>query len=88
VAMITSNQAYGSGTMIGDAAKWPARIITRAPDQQEAYITATINLKQIRHKRSTSRNFAQRRPDLYGDLVAPKATSTKEGAPQIRIAKP
>ena len=88
VAMITTNQAYGSGTMIGDAAKWPARIITRAPDQQEAYITATINLKQIRHKRSTSRNFAQRRPDLYGDLVAPKATSTKEGAPQIRIAKP
>lgn len=80
VGMIAANQAYGSGTMIGD---WPARIVAQCPDKQEAYITATINLKQIRRVRSTSRNFAQRRPDLYGDLVAPKATSTKDGDPQI-----
>ncbi len=66
VGMIAANQAYGSGTMIGD---WPARILERCPDQTEAYISGTINLKRIRNARSNSRNFQQRRPDLYGELV-------------------
>ena len=66
VAMIATNQAYGSGTMIGN---WPARIIAGSPIKQESYISATINLKQIRRVRSASRNFQQRRPDLYGRLV-------------------
>ncbi|MBI2478542.1 MAG: hypothetical protein HYV60_07845 [Planctomycetia bacterium] len=68
VGMITANQAYGSGTMIG---AWPAQIAARCPDKSEAYITATINLKQIRNARANSRNFQQRRPDLYGDLITP-----------------
>ena len=72
VAMVSTNQAYGSGTMIGDCGAWPARIISRCPDKQEAYITATVNLKQIRQARSSSRNFQQRRPDLYGPLATPK----------------
>ncbi|WP_182864740.1 carbon-nitrogen hydrolase family protein [Rhodopirellula sp. JC639] len=66
VAMITSNQAYGGGTMIGDGR---SRILAQSPARQESYITATINLARVRHMRSTSRNFAQRRPDLYGELV-------------------
>ena len=82
VAMITTNQAYGSGTMIGDISGAPARIIDRCPDKTEAYITGTINLKRIRHVRSLSRNFAQRRPDLYDDLVTPKATLSKDGSAQ------
>ena len=64
----TTNQAYGSGTMIGD---WPAKIVARSPDRQEAYISATINLERIRQKRAHSRNFQQRRPELYQPLVAP-----------------
>ena len=68
VAMVTTNQAYGSGTMIGD---WPAKIVARSPDRQEAYISATINLERIRQKRAHSRNFQQRRPELYQPLVAP-----------------
>ncbi len=68
VAMITANQAYGSGTMIAD---WPTRIVERCPDRTEAYITATLDLKQIRLRRSHSRNFQQRRPDLYDELTAP-----------------
>lgn len=75
VAMISTNQAYGSGTMIGDCAKWPARIIARCPNEQESYISATIDLKQIRQTRAASRNFRQRRPDLYGTLVTPKDDS-------------
>lgn len=72
VAMIATNQAYGSGTMIGDVSGSPSRIIARCPDRQEAYISGTINLKHIRRIRGSSRNFAQRRPDLYGPLVTPK----------------
>ena len=67
VGMIAANQAYGSGTMIGD---WPARIIERCPDKTESYITATINFKRFRTARENSRNFQQRRPDLYGTLTA------------------
>lgn len=76
VAMISTNQAYGGGTMIGD---WPARILDRCPVKTEAYISATIDLQAIRKKRASSRNFQQRRPDLYGDLAVPieKLHSTK-----------
>ncbi len=70
VAMVAANQAYGSGTMIAD---WPSQILKRSPDETESFISATVNLGQIRRIRSTSRNFQQRRPDLYGELVAPKS---------------
>lgn len=66
VGMICTNQAYGGGTMIGDV---PAKVLARCPDREEAYITAEINLARIRQTRKYSRNFRQRRPDLYGPLV-------------------
>lgn len=66
VAMVTTNQAYGGGTMIAD---WPATIKAQCPSQKEAYITATIDLKRLRHIRKHSRNYQQRRPDLYGELL-------------------
>lgn len=69
VAVVSTNQAYGAGTMIAD---WPTRILARCPDRKESYITATINLKNIRRARKYSRNFQQRRPDLYGEIVKPK----------------
>lgn len=68
VAMITTNQAYGGGTMIADPSDGPATILQRAPDKQEAYITATLDLARVRARRASSRNFQQRRPDLYGKL--------------------
>lgn len=82
VAMITTNQAYGAGTMIADGTRH-GHIIARTPDRKESYITGTINLQHIRRRRSGSRNFTQRRPDLYKDLVAPKRPSVEEGAPQV-----
>lgn len=72
VAMVTTNQAYGSGTMIGDCSQ-RGRILARCPDKEEAYISATINLGQVRAIRNSSRNFAQRRPDLYHELVKPNS---------------
>jgi beta-ureidopropionase len=71
VAMISANQSYGSGTMIGDMATWQPQILARAPDRQEAYISAVIDLEQVRKLRESSRNFQQRRPDVYGEIVNP-----------------
>jgi len=80
VAMICTNQAYGGGTLIAD---WPTRIVARCPDRKEAYITETINLEQVRKARKFSRNFQQRRPDLYGELVGVRtAVSGKDASPQ------
>ncbi len=79
VAMIATNQAYGSGTMIGDNAKSSTGLLAKCPDRKESYISATINLKRIRQQRASSRNFQQRRPDLYGTLVAPKESLDPAG---------
>jgi predicted amidohydrolase len=68
VALVCANQAYGGGTMIGD---WPARILARCPEKKESYITATINLSKIREARKFSRNFRQRRPELYDEIIKP-----------------
>jgi len=68
VALVSTNQAYGGGTMIGD---WPARILVQCPEKKEDHITATINLAGVRQARRLSRNFRQRRPELYGDIVEP-----------------
>lgn len=68
VAMICTNQAYGSGTMIAD---WPTRILAHCPEPKESYITATINLGNVRAARHNSRNFRQRRPSLYEKIVDP-----------------
>jgi len=71
VAMITTNQAYGGGTMIADCTQWPAQILKQCPYKKESYITATINLQRIRNIRTNSRNFMQRRPDLYKEIIKP-----------------
>ena len=68
VAMVTANQSYGGGTMIGDP---PTRILATCPDREEAYLSATVDLGKVRKIRANSRNFQQRRPELYGDLVKP-----------------
>lgn len=66
VAMIVTNQAYGGGTMIADRGN---QIIAQAPDRSEAYISADIDLQRVRQRREKSRNFQQRRPELYQPLL-------------------
>jgi len=77
VAVVATNQAYGAGTMIGD---WPTRILAHCPEKGERYITATINLAGVRHARRHSRNFQQRRPELYGEIVKPLPDVSSEAA--------
>ena len=66
VALVTANQAYGGGTMIAD---WPATIKATCPPQEESYVSASIDLKRLRDIRKHSRNYQQRRPDLYGEIL-------------------
>lgn len=66
VAMVATNQAYGSGTMIGQP---PAEILAACMEAKESYITATIDLGRVRQARQNSRNLRQRRPDAYGEIV-------------------
>lgn len=68
IAMVSANQAYGGGTMIG---QWPAQILAQCPPKQEAFIVATVDLARVRRARQSSRNQAQRRPDLYQSIVTP-----------------
>ncbi|MCK4746982.1 MAG: carbon-nitrogen hydrolase family protein, partial [Bacteroidales bacterium] len=66
ISVICTNQAYGSGTMIAD---WPGKIKASCPEAKEDYITATLDLKRLRHARKNSRNAQQRRPDIYEELL-------------------
>lgn len=83
VAVISTNQAYGAGTMIAD---WPARILARCQEKKEEYVAATINLRALRNVREHSRNFQQRRPELYGEIVRPVSASdeTEGDGPEIQ----
>jgi predicted amidohydrolase len=71
VAMITTNQSYGAGTMIG---QWPAQILATCPERKESYITGTISLDRVRQARKNSRNLQQRRPEVYKEVVKPMST--------------
>ena len=77
VAVVSTNQAYGGGTMI---AGWPARILARCPDREEGCVTATIDLRALRKARQYSRNFQQRRPDLYNEIVRPRDVVDRDPA--------
>jgi len=66
VSMICTNQAYGAGTMI---AQYPTDINAFCRQTGEQYISAELDLKKLRLARKNSRNFQQRRPRLYQDIV-------------------
>ena len=77
VAMVATNQAYGSGTTIG---QWPAEILAACTEPKEGYITATIDLGRVRKARQNSRNLRQRRPEAYGEIVRPIGTDHQPGS--------
>src|SRR5690606_823047 len=77
VAMVATNQAYGSGTMIG---QWPAEILAACTEPGEGYTTATIDLGRVRNARQNSRNLRQRRPEAYEEIVKPIGTDDQPGS--------
>ncbi|MHC4074136.1 MAG: carbon-nitrogen hydrolase family protein [Planctomycetota bacterium] len=68
VSMICTNQDYGAGTMI---AQYPNKIDAFCRLPGEGYVTAELDLKRLRIARKNSRNFQQRRPELYDAITKP-----------------
>jgi predicted amidohydrolase len=68
VSMICTNQDYGAGTML---AQYPNKIDAICRQKGEGYITAEFDLKRLRLARKNSRNFQQRRPELYEEVTKP-----------------
>jgi len=66
VAMIATNLAPGSGTMIGT---WPTTILARVEETGDHYITAEIDLEGLRICRKHSRIFHQRKPEKYDAIT-------------------
>ncbi len=64
-AVVATNTAHGHGTIV---ARFPATVLARAEKPETDYITATIDLTDLRRFRKNSRVFHQRRPELYRAL--------------------
>ena len=62
IAMIATNLAAGSGTMIGI---YPNVILARVNETGDHYITVEIDLASLRNQRKHSRCFHQRAPEKY-----------------------
>lgn len=65
-AMVATNLAPGSGTMIGT---WPESLLAHVEETGNHYIIADIPLKALREQRANSRMFHQRRPELYETMA-------------------
>jgi predicted amidohydrolase len=68
VHIITANQAYGAGTMIG---QYRSEILAHIGAPGEGVIQAELDMKMLRNARAYSRNLSQRRPELYNTLTEP-----------------
>ena len=66
IAMIASNLAAGSGTVI---ATYPTTILARAEETGDKYLVAEIDLEVLRIQRKHSRVFNQREPEKYGIIT-------------------
>ena len=75
VAIVATNQAYGSGAII---AQWPSEVLAHCTQAKECYLTATVNLQKIRRARRFSRNVQQRRPALYQEITKPISGAEEE----------
>ena len=68
IAVVATNLGQGAGTMI---AQNHNRISAHVDSTGNHYISADINLKQIRERRAHSRVHHQRKPELYGPVTSP-----------------
>lgn len=67
VHMVCTNKAVGAGTMI---AEWPRNIKAISTEAKEDYICDTLDLLRLRHARKHAREFYQRRPEIYTEILA------------------
>jgi len=64
--IVASNQGVGAGTQV---VAYPANTQAIVTDPGNAYITAELNLAELRHQRRNNRMLHQRRPEIYQDLA-------------------
>ena len=66
VHVVSTNKAIGAGTSI---AAWPHGMKLYVQRPEEAYIVSELDMTHLRTGRIHSREFAQRAPDIYIDLI-------------------
>lgn len=65
-AVVASNQSVGAGAQV---VVYPGQTLAIAPEPKESYITAVIDLAELRKQRKNNRMLHQRRPGQYRDLI-------------------
>ncbi len=85
VHMVTTNKAIGSGTMI---AEWPQGIKQQITATEEGYISADLNLAQLRNSRVNAREFRQRRSAMFADLAKDWSVSENYGVKESELVVP
>lgn len=66
VHMVCTNKAVGSGTMV---AEWPRRIKAVVDKAEEGWVVADVDLARLRLARKNAREFYQRRPEIYREIL-------------------
>ncbi len=84
VHMVTTNKAFGTGTMI---ATWP-KGIQEITEAKEGYISGTLDLATLRNARINAREFRQRRPAMYQELAKDWVVSENYGVPESGVKVP
>ncbi len=81
VHMICTNKALGSGTMI---AEWPDTIPRYVDQTGPAMITYELNLQNLRYGRKYAREFYQRTPRNYREIIeSHKVNQAYENLPDL-----
>ena len=66
VHIVATNKSMGSGTMI---AEWPRAIKAIADKPEETYLIENLHLNRLREARANAREFHQRRPGMYHEIL-------------------
>jgi len=85
VHMIATNKAIGAGTMI---AEWPQGIKQQLTEAKEGYISADLNLAQLRNSRVNAREFRQRRAAMFTGLAQDWSISKIYGVDESKVVVP
>ena len=85
VHVVTTNKAVGAGTMI---AEWPQGVKQQLTEAKEGYISADLNLSQLRNSRVNAREFRQRRATMFKDLAEDWSVSENYGVKESALAVP
>jgi len=85
VHLVATNKAIGTGTMI---AGWPEGIKQQLTEPEEGYISADLNLAQLRNSRVNAREFRQRRAAMFAELAKDWSVAEIYGVEESALVVP